>query len=531
MNFDELKKNKALKKVIDKIEGRPKRGKYTYLRRFFQLAILFLFSYQLVFNGYWIEGSLASSRVLTIMALFPLAILGLYYIYKGMKEISEVYRKEYLIGRIGFVLIAIGLVLAFFYLFQGTEPTLYVKVVKMKEGKQIVNYYTNWPLIVTTSLLTAGIIVMLVMIWHLGHRGGHLVHIVLQTMPIFLAMTIAASFLLQTPLVVLGGVATVNAFLAIALYAFYVHKRTSDAVLAKASKDFASAFAIAAVGMGIATVVFGLAGPNAFATFKYPMMDPIAWLEHAAASRGFTLESVTALLVVLFLYSVLGRFFCGWVCPMDLLFSIFEKKLNLPRDPPQMRFHRASKWEKVVPIVAIVIYVVLSYMLAMPFFTTISPVAGTTKFFEFLVGVIYNIPAATLGSVIAFGYITTFALGVNIVAEKVFKIKRFWCKYVCPIGNFYGFAMNYFSPFRLKVVAPERCTKCNLCSMVCPMSIDLVHYIQQGKDIVDHRCFHCGRCTEVCPTSVLELGFRLRQPEEKEGEKGGSSNLPSSVPK
>ena len=203
--------------------------------------------------------------------------------------------------------------------------------------------------------------------------------------------------------------------------------------------------------------------------------------------------------------------------------KIFEKKLNLPRDFLHMRFHKPTRSEKVVPLVALIAYLALSYIFALPFFTTMSPVAGATKFGEFLIGVLYDIPGATVGSAIAFGWITAFALVVNVIAEKVFKIKRFWCRYVCPIGYFYGMVMNKFSPFRLKVSYPEKCTRCNLCSMACPMTIDLVHYIEQGKDITDHRCFHCGRCAEVCPHGVLELGFRLRQPQEEnqaEQEKG-----------
>jgi len=114
-----------------------------------------------------------------------------------------------------------------------------------------------------------------------------------------------------------------------------------------------------------------------------PMMDIFAWLEQTAATRSPTLESITAVLVVFALYSVLGRFFCGWVCPMDLMFSIFEKKLNLPRDFLQMRFHKPTRAEKVVPLVVLIAYLILSYVFALPFFTTTSPVAGMTKFSEF----------------------------------------------------------------------------------------------------------------------------------------------------
>jgi ferredoxin-type protein NapH len=239
-----------------------------------------------------------------------------------------------------------------------------------------------------------------------------------------------------------------------------------------------------------------------------PLMDPFAWLEHSAATHRPTMECVVAVSVVLAIYSVLGRFFCGWVCPMDMLFSLFERKLNRPKDPPLTRFHKPTRAEKIVPPIMMGVYLVLSVLLGQPFFTSFSPVAGTTKLGEFIVGVLVNLPGATMGLILAYGTIAGISLLVNIIAEYVFGIKRFWCKFVCPIGNFYGFIMNKYSPLAVQIVKPEKCVRCNLCSMVCPMSIDIVSYINEGKPTIrDHRCFHCGRCVEVCPYGVLRLWF------------------------
>ncbi|BEP17189.1 quinol dehydrogenase ferredoxin subunit NapH [Pyrofollis japonicus] len=245
-----------------------------------------------------------------------------------------------------------------------------------------------------------------------------------------------------------------------------------------------------------------------------PLMDPFAWLEQAAATHSPTLESVIAVLVVFTIYSILGRFFCGWVCPMDLLFSLFERKLNRLNAPLYQRPHKTTKAEKIVPPIMMIIYLLLSIMLGRPFFTTYSPVAGATKLGEFLVNVLYNIPGATMGLVMAWSTITGFALIVNIIAEYVFGIKRFWCRFVCPIGNLYGFITNKYSPFVIKISKPEKCVRCNLCSMVCPMSIDILNeYIEKGRDIRDHRCFHCARCVEACPYGVLS--FSVASPSAK----------------
>jgi len=248
-----------------------------------------------------------------------------------------------------------------------------------------------------------------------------------------------------------------------------------------------------------------------------PMMDVFAWLEQAAATRSPTLESVIAMLVVFALYSVLGRFFCGWVCPMDLLFSLFERKLSSPRASPLTRPHHAGPIEKAIPLVMIAVYLGLSVVLGQPFFTTVSPVAGVTKLGSMMVGVLYNIPGATIGLAMAWATITGFALIANIVAEYVFGVKRFWCRFVCPIGSIYGYVMNRYSPFRVKVVDAEKCRGCDLCSIVCPVSIELMEYIHARRDVTDYRCFKCGRCVEVCPHDVLKLGFSLGRTRNQKG--------------
>lgn|GEM_PF-2927849 len=243
---------------------------------------------------------------------------------------------------------------------------------------------------------------------------------------------------------------------------------------------------------------------------RIEMMDFFAWLEQAAATHSPTMESVIAVAIVFLLYMVLlGRFFCGWVCPMDLLFSLFERKVSSMRSPPLSRPHKLGRIERLVPIAMMAVYLGLSVLLGQPFFTSYSPVAATTKLGSILVGIVYNIPGATIGLAMSWATLVGVALIVNIVAEYVFGVKRFWCRFVCPIGNIYGYIANKYSPLRVKVLRPERCLGCNICSMACPMGIDLLEYIKSGKDVIDSRCFHCGRCVEVCPHHVLGLGFRL----------------------
>ena len=252
-----------------------------------------------------------------------------------------------------------------------------------------------------------------------------------------------------------------------------------------------------------------------------PMMDAWAWTEQAVATHSPTLESVTAVLVVATLYLVvLGRFFCGWVCPMDLLFSLFERKLSTAKAGRLSRPHTPGRLEKLAPLAAMAVYLALSVALGQPFFTSVSPVKSTTELAETLVGVVYNIPGASLALAMGWLDIVAFALIANIIAEYVFGVKRFWCRFICPIGNLYGFLGNRHSLLTVRVRQPEHCLGCNICSLSCPMSIDLLPYIREGRPVDDYRCFRCGRCAEVCPHHVLELGFRFTPSSGEERKRG-----------
>ncbi len=254
---------------------------------------------------------------------------------------------------------------------------------------------------------------------------------------------------------------------------------------------------------------------------RIEMLDVFAWLEHAVATHAPMIESIVALAVVVILYfGLLGRFFCGWVCPMDLIFSLFERKLALPRKtPPGSIPHPPTPFEKIAPAASMAAFLLLSYAYAQPIFTSISPIAATTKLAAIILGILYRIPGATLGLAAAWATMIAAALTINLVGEYVFGYKRLWCRYLCPVGNLYGLVANRYAPFRVRVVARENCIYCNLCNMVCPMSIEVTSYVKKGTDVLDHRCFRCGRCVEVCPKGVLSLGFRLP------GSKGGSKPL------
>lgn len=70
---------------------------------------------------------------------------------------------------------------------------------------------------------------------------------------------------------------------------------------------------------------------------------------------------------------------------------------------------------------------------------------------------------------------------------------RFFCKFICPLGAFYGLFNNY-SILGIKI-DKDKCIHCNKCINSCLMDV---------KKVGDRECIECGECIKTCPTNALK---------------------------
>jgi polyferredoxin len=88
------------------------------------------------------------------------------------------------------------------------------------------------------------------------------------------------------------------------------------------------------------------------------------------------------------------------------------------------------------------------------------------------------------------------AIGLILLIVTIagsFLYDRFFCKYLCPAGAFYGI-VGKISPFRV-VRDESKCINCRLCSRECPVNID----VQQLKEVKSPECLNCQTCVLACP--------------------------------
>ncbi|MCX2682993.1 quinol dehydrogenase ferredoxin subunit NapH [Campylobacter sp. MIT 21-1685] len=218
-----------------------------------------------------------------------------------------------------------------------------------------------------------------------------------------------------------------------------------------------------------------------------PLSDPFAVLQIFLASFSVDVMALFGAFVVLFLYAiVLGRVFCSWVCPVNIItdFAAFIR----------LKFGFKSKFvilSKNLRYGIVLLVLILSFILSLPVFESFS-----------YIGIIHR--------GIIFGGASWLFVAFILFCIDTFLSPRAVCSHFCPLGAFYA-VVSRFALLKVKHKV-ERCTKCYECIHICPEK-QVLHMIGKISASVDSgECIRCGRCIEVCNDNALNFNlFDLRK--------------------
>ena len=256
----------------------------------------------------------------------------------------------------------------------------------------------------------------------------------------------------------------------------------------------------------------------------------IQLLSAAAVFYLFTypIKPLLILAVILFLPIVLGRFFCGWICP----FGLYMDAITLIRKAFKVSYINLSdKLNKFLHNFRYVLFVI--FLLLAVVFSLLEPpssfdlltlmaslFAGPFEHLGILLGPLVPLivpwkgPLEIGGLYFSFPYIqevikysgesfaTIFALiFLGLVLVGSVFIRRVWCRF-CPTGISIA-VINKLRGFKwtplLHIDKNEtKCTKCGICKRVCPVQVTEV-YEKRGGKITTSMCMSCTRCVEMCP--------------------------------
>lgn len=222
------------------------------------------------------------------------------------------------------------------------------------------------------------------------------------------------------------------------------------------------------------------------------VMDPLAATENLIARRSLQPEVLLGggILVLLSAF-VIGRAFCSWVCPLGLLLDL--------NDAVRRRFRRKEKYlhpgspkVKYWVLYGLLVFTAFS---GVPVFQAISPIHYLTWLALFAV----TEPAVQIWAA---------SLPLVFLMALEWKLPRFWCRVLCPLGAFYA-TIGRWSLWKIRIGAVGVPLECGRCTRGCSMGIAVMEaQVQDGhRAIDDPECTRCGDCVDVCPQGRLGQAF------------------------
>jgi MauM/NapG family ferredoxin protein len=264
---------------------------------------------------------------------------------------------------------------------------------------------------------------------------------------------------------------------------------------------------------------------------------------------------------------VLGRFFCGWVCPLGTALDGFRRLLFAPRPDSGV----AARWRRAK------YYLLLALLAGVPFSLNLVGLFDPLSLLYRSLAIVFY-PAFGYGVEKAFLHLYRLEAPVSTVSEPLYQFfkatllpfrplvyllpaltlllfallvagerwdRRFWCRSLCPLGALYGLVAR-FSWLRRRPAA--LCPDCRDCATLCKMGVlgggglgsqtpapspkppPPTPYGGLGEELEEKpgelrppgpplksphqtaECQLCLRCLEECPQGRVSFSFRVKAP-------------------
>jgi polyferredoxin len=233
---------------------------------------------------------------------------------------------------------------------------------------------------------------------------------------------------------------------------------------------------------------------NPTTSFLYQVQSRLA-----SGYETYYVSIIVPLMIFILLVIILGRLWCGWLCPIGFLQDVLlrlRKRLGIPYkklSPKTVIVLDQVKYVLIFLIAFISLAVGLTFLGMNHFWTRaelpfeiVAPPRPIAVSVQQLIGLeSWGVGIPLAGIIVA----------VAVIVLS-FKIRHFWCR-ICPAGAL----MSLLNRRALVSIQKdgEKCTKCRVCLRACPMDIEEIYEEKEKDNVTNGSCIHCYRCIELCP--------------------------------
>ncbi len=257
-------------------------------------------------------------------------------------------------------------------------------------------------------------------------------------------------------------------------------------------------------------------------------MDPLVAVATAVSTHAIYQKILWALVIVVGTL-LIGRFFCGWVCPLGTINHFFssykpERKGGKKRiDANHYKKWMSTKYYLFFGLIVLAMFTSLETGIIdpIPFLVrslsiSVMPAinvalrggldalyASNIGTLQALADGIYRLLGSSLLSFKPQYYHFAFVIGLVFLTVILLNrfITRFWCRGICPLGALLGI-LSRFSIFGMEK-DNSKCDDCNRCLLHCQGACE-----PQGKvSWRQSECHLCFNCETECPQDVIRFRF------------------------
>lgn len=257
-------------------------------------------------------------------------------------------------------------------------------------------------------------------------------------------------------------------------------------------------------------------------------MDPLVAIGTVLSTHSLYRDLLLSLIIIVGTL-FLGRFFCGWMCPMGtinhMIAALRGGRMKGRARLEANRYRPAQRWKYIVLVLFLAAAAMGSLQVGL-----LDPIALLTRSLALLLLPAWNVLTQDMyawsmhtqsavpdfivtpvswalhavlirAQVVLFentGLVLLVFLGI-LAANRY--VTRFWCRMLCPLGALLG-VLSKTSILGLEK-RPSLCSNCNRCALHCQGGDNP----EPGMDWHQAECHLCMNCVASCPDAGIAFRF------------------------